>query len=177
MRCCNRWPRPAPCPFSPRTYPSAAPFGSSARKILHPRLIDLGSQCCKITGRMDPLNLDFPRAGWVGYDSTPLFPRAQASRRDSSKLPPALKCGGFPANLSRSPVSGFGFNGRQFYGSVTRDCQSPDVPGGVPIGVGGEPTMQAQKHSLALAVGLLAMPALRASAGRVARVNLHDGYS
>ncbi len=44
-----------------------------------------------------------------------------------SKLPPALKCGGFPADLGRSPVSGFGFNDRQFCDSVPRDCQSPTV--------------------------------------------------
>jgi hypothetical protein len=50
-----------------------------------------------------------------------------------SKVLPALECGSFPASLSRSPVSRFGFNDRQFCGRLT--CgQSPDYPGGVPIG-------------------------------------------
>jgi hypothetical protein len=94
-----------------------------------------------------------------------------------SKLPPALKCGGFPADCGRSPVSGFGFNDRQSHGSVTRDCQRPDVPGGVPIGVSGEPAVLAQEHSLALAVGLLAMAALGACPAGIARVHLHDADS
>ncbi len=101
-RCCNRWPRPAPCPFFPRTFPSAAPFGSSARMIVHDTS---GSStwvlCSKITRRRSPLNLDFPNEGWVTRDSS-LFPLGHdAGETAVLSGHPAEETGSWTANRKR----------------------------------------------------------------------------
>src|SRR5262249_42321697 len=94
-----------------------------------------------------------------------------------SKLPPALKSGGFPVSLSRSP------GGSRFWlrrPPVLRPAYTWPEPstrfeGGGSVGMGSVPTCLADELGLALSVGLLAMPALRTGSGRVPRVHRHDG--
>lgn len=56
-------------------------------------------------------------------------------------------------------------------------CNRPNVSGSVVVSMAGVPTYQALELSLILAIGLIAMAAFCASAGRVARVNCNDGYA
>src|SRR5437868_4658330 len=93
---------------------------------------------------------------WQSEAQRPVPPSGSGFRvggEGTCKPPPGLKSGGFPARPVRAV---------QFYGSVTGDCQSPDVPGGVHIGVRLVAACLASKLALASPVGFRAMTTLGA---------------
>jgi|SRR5271157_1611464 len=84
-----------------------------------------------------------------------------------------LKADGFPADLARVRIRGH----RSPVLRLVYSSPIPDVQGSVEISIRGVAAVLAKKLGLALAVAILAMSAVRASAGRIAEVDQHDRHA